>query len=139
MKIAISAKGRDLESPVDPRFGRAEGFLIYDTSDNSITYLHNSIPNNQSQGIGIKVAQMIVNSGTERLITGQMGPKAASVLTKKGIKLYECSSGSAQEAVEALKQGQLPVLKEESIQSGPGKMGGRGAGGGGRGGRRGGP
>ena len=30
MKIAISAQGRELSSPVDPRFGRAAYFIIYE-------------------------------------------------------------------------------------------------------------
>ena len=36
MKTAISAKVKDVESLMDPRFGHAERFIVFDTSDNSI-------------------------------------------------------------------------------------------------------
>ena len=30
MKIAVTSKGKDLNAEIDPRFGRAERFLIVD-------------------------------------------------------------------------------------------------------------
>ncbi|MDH3567576.1 MAG: dinitrogenase iron-molybdenum cofactor biosynthesis protein, partial [Desulfobacteraceae bacterium] len=31
MKIAVTSRGKDLDSPVDPRFGRAAYILVVDT------------------------------------------------------------------------------------------------------------
>jgi predicted Fe-Mo cluster-binding NifX family protein len=72
---------------------------------------------------------MITEAGTDVLIIGQLGPKAARVLSKSGIKIYECTSGTVKEAIRALQQNRLKELSE--AQPGPGKMGGRGMGGGG--------
>jgi len=30
MKVAISTTGQTLDAPLDPRFGRARNFLVYD-------------------------------------------------------------------------------------------------------------
>jgi predicted Fe-Mo cluster-binding NifX family protein len=42
MKIAIPSVGNDLNSLVNERFGRAEKFIIYDTSTKSYEVLENN-------------------------------------------------------------------------------------------------
>jgi predicted Fe-Mo cluster-binding NifX family protein len=133
MKIAVSAKGKSLSSPVDIRFGRCSGFVLFDTDTGNADYLDNSTQRELKQGAGVGTVQMIAEAGTQVLITGQLGPKAAKVLGKSGIDVYACSSGTVQEAVRSLEQNKLKVLSDETIQPGPGKMGGQGLGGGGRG------
>lgn len=133
MKIAVSAKGTSVDSEVDPRFGRTIGFVLFDTETGTSTYLDNSAHRDLSQGAGIKTAQMIVKADTEVLITGQIGPKAAQVLSHSGIKSYVCTSGTIQEAIQALGNNALKEISADAVQSGPGKMGGQGKGGGKRG------
>jgi predicted Fe-Mo cluster-binding NifX family protein len=133
MKIAVSAKGNTLGSLMDPRFGRCEGFILHDSDDSSTIHLDNVPQRNLAQGTGIKTAQMLVEANADLLITGQLGPKAAVVLSNAGIKVYTCSSGTVQNAIHALRLNQLKELDKDKIQSGPGKRGGRGMGGGGRG------
>ena len=131
MKITVSAKGKSLDSDVDPRFGRSSGFILFDTETGNAGYLDNSAQRDLAQGTGIKTAQMIAQAGTDVVITGQLGPRAARVLSKSGIKIYACTSGTVKEAIRALEENRLNELTE--VQPGPGKMGGRGMGGGGRG------
>ena len=42
MKIAVSTSGKDLDSQVEPRFGRAVGFVIYDTENKTSEYIANT-------------------------------------------------------------------------------------------------
>jgi predicted Fe-Mo cluster-binding NifX family protein len=133
MKITVSARGRTLESEMDPRFGRSAGFVLFDTETDQTAYLDNSTQMGLAQGIGIKTAQMIADAGTNVLITGQMGPKAAQVLSRSGIKIYMCTTGTVQGAIQALERNELNLLGSSMLQAGPGKMRGRGMGGGGRG------
>lgn len=133
MKIAVSARGKSLDSDMDPRFGRSAGFVLFDTEAGHTDYLDNSAQRDLTQGTGIKTAQTIVAAGTDVLITGQMGPKAAEVLSRVGIKTYACHSGTVQDAIQALDSNTLQAYRNDAIQPGPGKMGGRGMGGGGRG------
>lgn len=134
MKITVSTRGKSLDSDMDPRFGRSAGFVLFDTDTGNTAYLDNSAQLDLAQGTGIKTAQMIVEAGTEALITGQMGPKAAKVLSRSGIKMYACQIGTVQDAIQALGRNELKAYSHDAIQPGPGKMGGRGKGGGGRGG-----
>ena len=131
MNITISARGKSLDSDVDPRFGRSRGFILFDTQTGNTKHLDNLSQRELAQGTGIKTAQMIAESGTDVLITGQLGPKASRVLSKSQIKIYACTSGTVKQAIQALQENRLKELKEGG--SGPGKMGGRGMGGEGRG------
>jgi predicted Fe-Mo cluster-binding NifX family protein len=133
MKITVSAKGSSLDSDVDPRFGRSAGFVLFDTNTGNSSYLDNSAQRDLSQGTGIQAARMIAESGTEALITGQLGPRAAKVLNKSGIKIYACTAGTVRKAIQFLKENKLKELSDEAVRPGPGKMGGRGKGGGRRG------
>jgi predicted Fe-Mo cluster-binding NifX family protein len=133
MKISVSARGESLDSEVDPRFGRTAGFVLFDSETASADYLDNSGQQDSTKGTGVKAAQLIAKAGAEVLITGQLGPNAAQVLRKSGIKIYACTSGTVREAVQALQENALEELGADDIQPGPGKMGGRGMGGGGRG------
>jgi predicted Fe-Mo cluster-binding NifX family protein len=52
MKIAISSTGSDLESEVDPRFGRCQYFIIVDLDDMSFEAVANT---NMAQGSGVGI------------------------------------------------------------------------------------
>ncbi len=133
MKITVSARGESLDSEVDPRFGRTAGFVLFDSETASVNYLDNLAQQDSTKGTGVKAAQLIAKAGAEVLITGKLGPNAAQVLRKSGIKIYACTSGTVREAIQALHENALAELGADDIQPGPGKMGGRGMGGGGRG------
>jgi predicted Fe-Mo cluster-binding NifX family protein len=133
MKISVSARGESLDSEVDPRFGRTAGFVLFDSETASADYLDNSAQQDSTKGTGVKAAQLIAKEGIQVLITGQLGPNAAQVLRKSGIKIYACSSGTVREAIQSLQENALEELGADDIQPGPGKTGGRGMGGGGRG------
>lgn len=133
MKIAVSASGKDVDSQVNPRFGRSSGFVCWDSETGKTDYLDNSENLALSQGAGIKTARMIADAGASVLITGQMGPKAAQALNHSKVRAYYCASGTVKEAIEAYKDNQLEELTGDKIASGPGKSGGRGQGGGGMG------
>ena len=87
MKISISSQGWDLDSRVDPRFGRAAQFLIYDTEASSFEVVSNSQSLNAMQGAGIKAAEVMSNRGVQVLITGHCGPKAFNALKAAGIEV----------------------------------------------------
>jgi predicted Fe-Mo cluster-binding NifX family protein len=94
MKIAISSDGNNLESNVDPRFGRCPFFLIVELDSNNFQII-NVMKNegeSQNQGAGIRTAQQISELNVEFVISGQIGPNASKILNELGIKQY-CASG----------------------------------------------
>ena len=141
MKIAISATGQDLNSAVDPRFGRAGYFIIVDAeSGNIVNVIDNLAAQDAAQGAGINAATLVAGSGAQAVLTGQIGPKAFEVLQASGIKMISNVSGTVGEAIEQYRKGAIPSPDEgpsAAVNSGktfgPSFGGGRGMGGGGRG------
>ena len=144
MKIAVSATGKDLDSAIDPRFGRAGYFIIVDSESGEIAnVIDNYAAQDAAHGAGINSATVVAEAGTQVVLTGQIGPKALEVLQTAGIKIIYNVSGTVKEAIEQFRKGAIsspnagpgPVV-EPSGQSFWGQSGGgmgRGIGGGGRG------
>jgi predicted Fe-Mo cluster-binding NifX family protein len=59
MKIAVTSTGKNLESPVDPRFGRAAYILIVDADTLEFEVLDNAENVNAFKGAGIQAATLI--------------------------------------------------------------------------------
>lgn len=123
MRIAIPVMGKDLDSLLDPRFGRAQGYLIIDVEKED----HQFIPNpaaGSPRGAGVAAAQIIANQKVEAVVAGFIGPNAFQALDSAGIAVYQASAAlSARKIVEKLKAGQLSQI---SAPTGPPK--GRGFG-----------
>ena len=107
MKICITSQGDNLESLVDPRFGRCNYFIIYDTDNDSFESFPN--PNISSpQGAGITSSQFIVDKGVEFVLTGNVGPNAFSVFQQAQVKVITGLAGlRVKEAIEKFKKGEF--------------------------------
>ncbi|MBU0513929.1 MAG: NifB/NifX family molybdenum-iron cluster-binding protein, partial [Proteobacteria bacterium] len=106
-RIAISTSGDNLEAAVDPRFGRAERFLIVDVGTNEFEVLDNSASGALSHGAGIQTAQVVANAGVEAVLSGFVGPKAVDALDAAGIKICQGATGTVREAVKDYVDGKL--------------------------------
>lgn len=107
MKIAISSERDTIDASVDPRFGRAAGFIVYETETGEYTYVDNTRNLNAAQGAGIQAAQSVVDANAAAVITGYCGPKAYKVLESASIKIYECPKVSVREAIEKFRNNEL--------------------------------
>lgn len=107
MKLAITSKGDHLDSPVDPRFGRAGFILIVNPDTLEFEAINNQENVNRLKGAGIQAATMIHEKGANILVTGYCGPNAFKTLNAADIKVATFESGSVIDAVEVYKQGKL--------------------------------
>jgi len=117
MKIAISSLGRDLDSQIDPRFGRAAYILIVDTVSNGVEVLNNSENINAFKGAGIQAAAMLSKKGAEVLLTGYCGPNAYKTLQAAGVKVVNDVSGKVKDAVDALSEGKLAFADSANTEA----------------------
>ena len=115
MKIVVSASGAGLEAQVDPRFGRAAGFVLFDTQTREVQQVDNQQSLNAAQGAGIQAAESVSRLGAECLITGHCGPKAFRTLQAAGVRVYTGAAGTVGEAIAALQQGRLALAEAADV------------------------
>jgi len=106
MKIAITVQDENLESPVDPRFGRARYLLIVDTDSQEQAFHDNTQNLNAVRGAGIQAAENVVRFGANALLTGHCGPKAFRALKAAGIEVYVGVSGSVRDVLDRFNKGE---------------------------------
>ncbi|MCD6307772.1 MAG: NifB/NifX family molybdenum-iron cluster-binding protein [Candidatus Latescibacteria bacterium] len=116
MKIAVTATGNDPAGAVDQRFGRAKCFFLFDTEEGTFTFYDNAVNLNALQGAGIQSAKKVVDIGAEAVVTGNVGPKAFSVLDSAGVSVYTGASGTVKDAVEAFQNGALTVVEKATVE-----------------------
>jgi len=104
MKICITTKGSQLESPIDPVFGRAQNFLFVDSETRDISCVTN-VPG--AHGAGVQAAQLMVENGAMVVLTGSVGPNAFQGLNAAGIEICIGAKGTAQDALAAYEAGTL--------------------------------
>ena len=116
-KIAVSSSGNDLDSPVDPRFGRAARFLIVDEENLDFSALDNSASGGMAHGAGIQAAENVARSGATVVLSGFVGPKAYNALSAAGVRIGQGVEGmTVREAVQKFKDGGVKL--DESPKGG---------------------
>jgi len=115
MKLAITSEGESLQSPVDPRFGRAKFFVVVDTETQAVIAVHNAANLNAAQGAGIQAGKIVVELGVKTLLTGHVGPKAFATLQAGNVEIYTGASGTVANAIEQLKAGQLKAAQGADV------------------------
>ncbi|MBN2482814.1 MAG: NifB/NifX family molybdenum-iron cluster-binding protein [Candidatus Omnitrophica bacterium] len=103
MKICVTAQGDDLESQVDPRFGRCAYFIFADTESDSFEGVANPDVN-IAGGAGIQPAQLVAQKGVLIVFTGNVGPNASNTLGAAGVKMITGVSGTVKSVIEQYKQ-----------------------------------
>jgi predicted Fe-Mo cluster-binding NifX family protein len=107
MKIIVTSLGQSLDSPIDPRFGRAARFILFDEESGGFQVLDNTQNLNAAQGAGLQAAEIVSRAGAGCVLTGHCGPKAFKALSAAGIQLYIGVDGTVADAIGRLRAGEL--------------------------------
>lgn len=116
MRIVVTSQGPDLDSPLDPRFGRARYLVAIDTETGEHSCVDNEINLNAAQGAGIQTGKKVVELKAQAVLTGHVGPKAFSVLKAAGVEIYTGASGTVNQAVEQFKAGSLQRTQTADVE-----------------------
>ena len=116
MKICVTAQGDNLDSIVDPRFGRCQYFIMLDSETLEFQAIQN--PNMESMGgAGIQSAQLVATQKAKTVLTGNVGPNAFQTLQAAKIEVMTGASGSVKEAVEKFNKGGFKPTEGPSVNS----------------------
>lgn len=116
MKIAVTSQGTNLDSQVDPRFGRAAYILIVDTETFEFEVLDNKENVNALKGAGIQAASMVSDKSAEVLLTGYCGPKAFMTLEAAKIRVANDVEGTVENAVKSFNEGKLSFAEKANVE-----------------------
>ena len=116
MRIAISSTGKQLDSNLDPRFGRAAYFIILDVETMAYEAVENTRNLNFPQGAGIQAGKALADQQVDALITGHCGPKAFKVLRNAGVKIITGAGGKVADAIDQFKKGELEIASEADVE-----------------------
>lgn len=87
MKIAIPSMGKDLNSSISRKLGRAPFIIIYDSTSGGYDFVEN--PGFKIQdGSGLKSAKLILQNNLDILLVEEIGPKAYSILMKENVEIH---------------------------------------------------
>jgi predicted Fe-Mo cluster-binding NifX family protein len=117
LKIAITSRGKDLDSQIDPRFGRAAYILIVDTRHQGVEVLDNSENATAFKGAGIQAAVTVSDRGAKVLLTGYCGPNAFKTLKAAGIKVANDVTGTVRDAVIAYREGKVSFADSANVEA----------------------
>ena len=114
MKIAISSTGKNLNSQVDPRFGRCAYFIIIDTADMRFEAFENENVA-LSGGVGIQSASFLISKGVKAVLTGNCGPKAMQTFIAGNVEVFTGQTDTVQRAIERYENKNLSPSTQATV------------------------
>ena len=100
MKIAIASEGKDVESEISEKGGRAPYYLIFEGKKLIETIKNPFVVG--SGGAGFSVAYMLAEKKVNLVVAGKIGPNMKSALEEKGIESKEEGGKKVKEITEKL-------------------------------------
>lgn len=115
VKIAVSTDGPSLDDLVDPRFGRAGGYLVVNSDTMEYEYIDNGASQAMAQGAGIAAAESVYKSGAQVVLSGYIGPKAFDALKAAGLQMGQgVKNMTVREAVQKYLAGDIEIATESN-------------------------
>jgi len=107
MKIAVSARGKWLDSGVDEHVGRAAFFVVYDTTDESHLSLDNWRATHADHWAGPAAVDSLVQAGVAVLLTQRCGPCAFRQLSENDVEICYTADEPVSRAIKRYREGDL--------------------------------
>ncbi|MFZ4400879.1 MAG: NifB/NifX family molybdenum-iron cluster-binding protein [Bacteroidales bacterium] len=102
MKIAIPTRG----NVVDDHFGHCEMYTVFTMTGGKIEHSE-LLPSPQGCGCKSNIASVLREKGVSKLLAGNMGAGAMSVLNMQGIEVVRGCSGDVKSVAEAYMNGKI--------------------------------
>lgn len=116
MKLCITSRGNNLESQMDPRFGRCSYFVFVDPDTMDFEAMENTHAQSGG-GAGIQSGQLMSEKGVDAVLTGNVGPNAFQTLNAASIHVITGVTGTLKDAIFKYKNGDLKPVRNPTVDS----------------------
>lgn len=106
MRVVITAKENGNGAAFDSRFGRCAYLALYETGKGYVMSFENKAAE-ATGGAGIAAGRHVGELDADVLITGHLGPNAATAIKEIGVKVFYGSFGNITEAFNEYEAGHL--------------------------------
>jgi len=113
-RIIVPSDSASLDGQVYYRFASAPYFILYDFAESKMTAIQNPYAA-QVRGMGITVAQMLIDFKIDAVIVGGIGPQSFDTFYLSKIKVYGPVTGFVRTAITNYQMERLPELKEANL------------------------
>jgi predicted Fe-Mo cluster-binding NifX family protein len=103
-----------LLSEISMHFGKSPYFTFIKLENGEIKEINVTEIMGKHSGGSKTPAEIILNSGTDVLICGNLGSKAVSMLHNNGIEVFSGASGKVKDVLKEWKSGTLQLADENS-------------------------
>jgi predicted Fe-Mo cluster-binding NifX family protein len=110
LKIALTTKGKTLESKVSKYFKSCAYLLIVETDDLSIVVFPN---NNDNPNTALELAGIIIDQDCEAVITGEIEKTPLNVLADACVSRYSGVNYTVKDALRLLEEQKLAIIRGE--------------------------
>ena len=116
MIICITSQGTQMDSEMDPRFGRCAYFMFVDLE----TMKYEAVKNENTEssgGAGTRAGQLLSEKNVSVLLTGNVGPNAFEALNAAEIKIYTQVKGKVSEAIKRFQNNEFQITTSNTVNS----------------------
>jgi len=113
-RIIVPSDSASLDGQVFYRFTTAPYFILYDYNKSQATAIANPYAA-QVRGMGITVAQMLIQQKIDAIAVSAIGPQAFDAFYLAKVKIYGPVTGSVRTVITNCQLGRLPELKEANL------------------------
>jgi predicted Fe-Mo cluster-binding NifX family protein len=110
-RYLVASAGDTLEAKVSGRFGHSRCFIVINPQTMEFEVYPGVGKDDEFHGIG-----RFTNLGIKKVIVGNIGPTAYDQVTSSGYIVYLCRNMTVSEAIKKVENGDVPVLKEPTLQ-----------------------
>ena len=120
--LAVPSQGPSMDDRIDPRFGRAAGFVVINTQTMATSHVNNDTARARAQGAGIQAVESLANAGVQTVLAGRVGPKAFAAMSAAGISVcLDVEGMTVRQAVDLFIAGGLPMARTPNAEAGENK------------------
>jgi len=113
-RIIVPSDSASLDGQIYYRFASAPYFILYDYNKSQATSIANPYAA-QVRGMGITVAQMLIDFKIDSVVVGGIGPQSFDTFYLAKIKVYGPATGFVRTAITNYQLERLPELKEANL------------------------